>query len=134
MGTALKAKAALAEQRAAAEAEGIFEPTLEQRASINRLRDLEKRARAIETEAAAIKASLISDMEALGAIALALDGKNLVHIVAKTREEVYRDQLEAQYPEVAAAFYSATAEYERHLPEFTFRVPATPAKTFPGVK
>lgn len=130
----VKAHAALAEQRAAAEAEGIFEPTLEQRAAINRLRDLDKRARAIETESAAIKKALIAEMEEVGAVALALDGKNLVHIVGKTREEFFREQMEAEYPEVAAAYYSAEAEYEKHASEFTFRVPATPAKTFPGVK
>jgi len=131
---ARKASAAIMDATAAAQAEGIFEPTAEQRADIARLRDLTARARAIESEADAIKDRLISQMDEVGAKALAVDGKNLVLIVSKKKDEFYSDQMAAAYPEIVATYVEAKAAYDEKAPEFTFKVDATPAKTFPGAR
>lgn len=129
-----KATGALMDARAAAEAEGFFEATPEQKAALDRLRVLEARLVRDTDEATAIKDALTADLDAVGGKALTVNGKNMVLIVGKTKAEFYESSMALEYPEIAAAYYEAKAEWDAHVPEFTLRVQATPAKTFPGVK
>lgn len=129
-----KAYDALTEAREAAEAEGFFEPTAEQRAELSRLRDLTRLIDKHTAEADAIKAKIVSEMEDAGARALVVNGKSVVRIVPKTKSEFYADQLASEFPEIAAAYVEAKAAYDAHVPDFTFRVEATAANTFPGLK
>jgi predicted phage-related endonuclease len=129
-----KAYDALAEARAAAEAEGLFEPTPEQRKMLTRLRDVTRMMKKHEEEATAIKTKILSDMAEQGARGLVENGKNVVLIVPKTASEFYADQMKAEYPNIVAMYVEAKAAYDAHVPEFTFRVQATPANTFPGIR
>lgn len=119
----VKAHNALAAEREAAEAEGIYAPTPEQMKMLRRHRDLTKRQALIEAEKAAIEGQIIAQMQDTGARALAVDGKNWVLITPVNTKKVDKDAFAATYPDIFNA-------YTALLPTFTKVVPSTPRKTF----
>lgn len=110
-----KAHDALAAERAAAEAEGIFQPTPEQLARLRRYRDLKARAGAIKVEMDAIEKVTFTEMDEVGALALSVNGKNWALISDTHKTIVDQDAFVEAYPELAA-------EYAAKLMEFTTRV------------
>lgn len=126
-----KAAGALMDAQAAAEAEGIFEPTADQKKMLLRHRALSERERVIAAEKAAIEKTIREQMDSVGARALAVNGKNWVLFSPVNQQEFYEDQMTAAYPEVVATFYQAKADFDKKKAEFTFSVRKDePRRTF----
>jgi len=111
---------ALAAEKAAREAEGIFEPTAEQAAMLKRRDVLVARAAKIKTEQAAIESAIEKAMRDNGIRALVENGVNRTLISPVTKSVVYvrTDEIEAEFPEIVAAH----RKYEEILPQFTTTV------------
>ena len=109
----LKAHDALAAEREAAEAEGVFEPTTEQIADLRRYKALSVRKDAIDTEMAAIKKKVVAEMESVGAKALAVNGKKWVNIISWNKEvpEVDIARMEQEHPDVVNSYKSLMLAY-----------------------
>lgn len=106
-----KALDALTAEREAAQAEGIFEPTDEQKTRLRRYRGLSKRADEIKAEMDAIKASIVAEMEEVGAKALAVNGKNWVLIGTAAQPVVDKEAMEMSNPEIVAAYTALLARF-----------------------
>ena len=104
MGTKI-AVDALAAERAAREAEGIFDPTPEQAKMLKRRTALVERRRAVDAEIDAIERAIEKDIREAGIRALHVNGKNRVLIspVTKTLVTVDEDKMREAFPEVVAA-------------------------------
>lgn len=109
--TTIKAHTSLADQHAAAEAEGIFVPTQEQMTLVRRHRDLAALIKKHKDEQAAIERTLKGQMDAVGAERLAVDGKNVAQFIDTTVTVLDEDALTAAYPAVVALYKDVTAKY-----------------------
>ena len=109
----LKAHDALAAEREAAEAEGVFEPTTEQIADLRRYKALSVRKSAIDAEMAAIKKKVVAEMESVGAKALAVNGKKWVNIVSWSKDVpvVDLDRMAQENPDVVNSYKSLLVNY-----------------------
>lgn len=109
----LKAYDALAAEREAAEAEGVFEPTTEQIADLRRYKALSVRKGAIDAEMAAIKKKVVAEMESIGAKALAVNGKKWVNIVSWSTDVpvLDLDRMAQEHPDVVNSYKSLMANY-----------------------
>lgn len=108
---------ALAAERAAREAEGIYEPSPEQTKMLKRRAALVERRNKVDSEIAAIEKMIEKDMTDAGQRALNVGGKNLVLFVpvSKTVTEIDEEAFRAAFPEVVAMH----EQYIEHLPTFT---------------
>lgn len=109
----LKAYDALTAEREAAEAEGVFEPTVEQIADLRRYKALSVRKDAIDAEMAAIKKKVVAEMESVGAKSLAVNGKKWVNIVSWNKEVpvVDTERMEKEHPDVVNSYKSLMLTY-----------------------
>lgn len=112
-----KATAALNAEREAAEAEGIFQPTDEQRKALKRWKALDERERAIKAEKAAIATMVFGEMDEVGARALTVNGKNWVLFSTVNRKVVDEDKMVADHPELVLSYREILSQYTRTVPE-----------------
>lgn len=106
-------------ERLAAEAEGTFIPTEDEKQKINRYRALNARKNKIETEMEAIESDLQRSMAARGALRLAIDGKNVVQWAVGNKRELDEDALAKAKPEVVTLYQEATKAYKEAAAAFT---------------
>lgn len=115
---AQKAHTSLAEQHAAAEAEGIFVPTAEQMRLIRRHRQLADLIKQHKAEQGAIEATLKSQMDSVGAERLAADGQNVAQWIDVSTTVLDENALAAAYPSVVALYKDVTAKYNEAAANF----------------
>lgn len=109
--TTNKAHDALAAEKAAAEAEGIFEPTADQRSMLKRYKVLRDRVARDNAEMEAIEKVIFSEMDSLGARALAVNGKNWVLISDTHKTVVDVEGFERDFPALKSQYAEAIAKY-----------------------
>lgn len=112
------ARKVLDAERAAREAEGIFEPTTEQKTLLKRRARLVERKAALQAEIDAIENSIEQDMRVNGKRALAVDGKNLALIIPVTKgvTVIDEDRLNADLPKEIVEAYR---QYVAEIPKYT---------------
>lgn len=108
MASSIKANEALDAQREAAEAEGIFEPTAEEKALLKRWGALKARKGKIDVEMAAIEDQIFEGMKAKGARSLTENGKNLALISPATSTKFDIKAFRAAYAALAQRFTIST--------------------------
>lgn len=106
-----KAYDALAAERDAAEAEGLFTPTAEELTMLKRYKQLKARADEIATEMDAIKSTIIKNMDEKGARALVVNGKNWVLVSDSSKGVVNKDAIEEAFPGLIASYEDAVAKF-----------------------
>jgi len=112
MGTK-KATEALAAERAAREAEGMFDPTPEQKVALRRWKVLAARKAAVEAEMAAIESQIFSQMGEVGARALVVDGQNVALISPVNKKVVDTEGMARDFPTLVAQYAETVARYTR---------------------
>lgn len=106
-----KATESLAAERLAAQEEGIYEPTPEQVALLKRYKQLKERRDAINTELAAIEATINRELDELNASKLRVNGKNWVVISDVNASVVDMDAAMEKYPGVIKAYQAVVVEF-----------------------
>lgn len=118
MSTPTVAHTSIAAAKAAAEAEGVFDPTPEELEQIKRHKALRKRAAKVASEMAAIEDSLKASMDSRGALKLAVDNKNQAQFYRKTSTRLDTEALAAAHPEIHAEYTAAKEKYDEVSPSY----------------
>lgn len=104
-------QAVLDAERAAREAEGIFDPTPEQMVALKRYRVLRARVERDKAEMEAIESAIFAQMEEVGAKALAVNGRNWALISDTHKTVVDTEGFKRDFPTLAAQYAEAIAKY-----------------------
>lgn len=118
MSTPTVAHTSIAAAKAAAEAEGIFDPTPEELEQIKRHKALRKRAAKVAAEMAAIEDSLKTSMESRGALKVAIDGKNQAQFYRKTSTRLDTEALATAHPDIFTAYTEAKEQFDTVAPAY----------------
>lgn len=110
-----KIQAVLDSERAAREAEGIFDPSDQERAALKRAKVLMARLDRDKAELETLKSFIFDSMESRGAKALAVNGKNWALISDTHRTVVDAEKFKEEFPVL-------TAQYEEALARYTSRI------------
>lgn len=106
-----KATESLEAERLAAQEEGIYEPSPEQVALLKRYKQLKERRDVINTELAAIEATINRELDELNARALRVNGKNWVIVSDVNATVVDMDAAMEKYPGVFKAYQAIVVEF-----------------------
>src|SRR5690606_39666869 len=104
-------QAVLDAERAAREAEGIFEPNDAERVALKRAKVLMARIERDQRELDALKDFIFGSMEGRGARALAVNGKNWALISDTHKTVVDTETFAKDFPALSAQYSEAIAKY-----------------------